>query len=212
MTESRQSGGDIAADFQRWLLRSGARGVSRELGGHLRSAFGRGGEARDVWQNATAPPREAPECAWCPVCRAARVLRVSGPGLASQVAAASDLLGTMVQDAMSLVESAMAAAREETAAGRPGQEEETAAPSPADAWPSGDAGADWPVGEVGEPWAAAGVDSPGTEPAGEGADGEGEPAREVRATRRRTGGPARGERPGASGSPEGPSREPDDRG
>ncbi|MGE5133283.1 MAG: hypothetical protein ACM32E_10290 [Gemmatimonadota bacterium] len=111
MTEPRGSGPDPIGDFQRWLVRTGARSMSRELGGHIAGAFGLGGKSGDVWQTATAPPPvEAPECAWCPVCRAARLLRVSGPGLASHVAAASDTLASMIQDAATVVESALAAA------------------------------------------------------------------------------------------------------
>jgi hypothetical protein len=110
--QPRQPGTDLIGELQRWLFRSGARGMSRELGGQFRSAFGRGAGSADVWESATAVPHhEAPECAWCPVCRAARRLGESGPGLASHVAAASDALATVVQDAMSVLGSAMAAAR-----------------------------------------------------------------------------------------------------
>ena len=110
--QPRQPGTDLIGDLQRWLVRSGARGVSRELGGQFRSAFGRSAGSGDVWESATAPPHEgAPECAWCPVCRAARRLNESGPGLASHVAAAGDALATVVQDALSAFESAFAAAR-----------------------------------------------------------------------------------------------------
>jgi hypothetical protein len=113
--QPRQPGTDLISDLQRWLVRSGARGVSRELSGQFRSAFGRGTGSGDVWESATAEQHEgAPECAWCPVCRAARRLNESGPGLASHVAAASDVLTTVVQDAMSVFESAMAAARPRT--------------------------------------------------------------------------------------------------
>ncbi|MBO0775267.1 MAG: hypothetical protein J2P34_03055 [Actinobacteria bacterium] len=112
MTQPRESGPDPIGDFQRWLVRSGARGMTRELGGHIAGAFRLGGKPGDVWETATAPPpANAPECAWCPVCRAARLLRVSGPGLASQVASASDTLGTLIQEAASVVESALAAGR-----------------------------------------------------------------------------------------------------
>lgn len=113
--QPRQPGTDLISDLQRWLVRSGARGVSRELSGQFRSAFGRGEGSGDVWESATAEPHVgAPECAWCPVCRAARRLNESGPGLASHVAAASDALATVVQDAMSVFESAVAAARPRT--------------------------------------------------------------------------------------------------
>jgi hypothetical protein len=109
--EPREPGTDVIGEIQRWLVRSGTRGVSRELSGQFRSAFGRGRSA-DVWESATTLPQdEAPECAWCPVCRAARRLNESGPGLASHVAVASDALATVAQGAMSAFEAAMAAAR-----------------------------------------------------------------------------------------------------
>ncbi len=109
--QSKGSTPDPIGDFQRWLLRSGARSVSREVGGHLRSVLGRGEPGRDVWESATSTePQEAPECAWCPVCRAARMLRESGPGVTSQMAAASDALAGLAQDVLSVVESALASA------------------------------------------------------------------------------------------------------
>jgi hypothetical protein len=105
-----RSGPDPIGDFQRWLIRSGARSVTREVSGQLRSALGRGGEPGDVWDRATKPPpEEAPECAWCPLCRAARALRESGPGAGAQVAAAGGALTGLVQEIMSAVESALAA-------------------------------------------------------------------------------------------------------
>jgi hypothetical protein len=109
--QPRGSAPDPIGDFQRWLVRSGARSVSREVGGHLRSVLGRNEPRGDVWESATSPdPQEAPECAWCPVCRAARVLRESGPGVTSQVAAASDAVAGLLQEALSVVESALAGA------------------------------------------------------------------------------------------------------
>lgn len=108
-----QPGSDLIGEFQRWLVRSGARGVSRGVGGQIRTAFGRGGGSADVWESATAMPAdEAPECAWCPVCRAARRMRESGPGFSGQMAAATDALAVVVQDAMSMFESAVAAGRQ----------------------------------------------------------------------------------------------------
>jgi hypothetical protein len=109
--QPRGSAPDLIGDFQRWLVRSGARSVSREVGGHLRSVLGRNEPSGDVWESATSTdPPEAPECAWCPFCRAARVLRESGPGVTSQVAAASDAVARLAQEAMSVVESALAGA------------------------------------------------------------------------------------------------------
>jgi hypothetical protein len=110
--QPRQPGADLIGDIQRWLVRSGARGVSRGVGGQIRSALGRSEGSGDVWERATRLPQdEAPECAWCPVCRAARRLNESGPGLSSQMAAATDAFATVAQDAMSVFEAALAAAR-----------------------------------------------------------------------------------------------------
>lgn len=105
-----RSGADLIGEFQRWIVRSGARSVRREASDQLRSAFGRNDRSPDVWEHATADAgeAEAPECAWCPVCRAARVLRESGPGVTTQVAAASDGLAALIHDALSVVESVLA--------------------------------------------------------------------------------------------------------
>jgi hypothetical protein len=114
-----RSGPDPIGDFQRWLIRTGARSVTREVGGQLRSALGHGDGPADVWERATKPPpEEAPECAWCPLCRAARALRESGPGAGAQVAAAGGALTGLVQEIMSGVESALAASRAAGAAGQ----------------------------------------------------------------------------------------------
>ena len=112
MTEdTRSSGSDPIGDFQRWLMRSSARSLSRELKGQARRTFGGGGSGRDVWETATAEPiaDEAPECAWCPVCRAARRVRMSGPGLASHMAGAGDALLTVAQDTLSAFEATLSA-------------------------------------------------------------------------------------------------------
>jgi hypothetical protein len=125
--DTRSSGSDPIGDFQRWLMRSSARSLSRELKGQARRTFG-GGSGRDVWETATAEPipGEAPECAWCPVCRAARRLRQSGPGLASHVAGAGDALFTVAQDTLSAFEATLSArppeAGRESRAGPPRRE------------------------------------------------------------------------------------------
>ncbi|HEV8274111.1 MAG TPA: hypothetical protein VGQ26_00205 [Streptosporangiaceae bacterium] len=118
-----RSGQDPIGDFQRWLVRSGARSVSREVGGQLRSMIGYRGRSADVWETATMPTDEAPECAWCPVCRAARVLRESGPGVTSQMAAVGDVVTALAQDTMSVFEAALAATGRaaRSAATEPGQ-------------------------------------------------------------------------------------------
>jgi hypothetical protein len=99
--------GDIAANVQRWLIRSGAENMRRGLGDQFRKAFGGGRAAQDdVWNTATteSPPEasdEAPECAWCPVCRTARKIRESGPGLGGGLAGAGDAVAAAVQEALS---------------------------------------------------------------------------------------------------------------
>ena len=80
-----QPGGDPLGDLQRWLLRSGARSITKDLTAPVRRAIGQesSGKRADVWETATTRPlrdEEAPECAWCPVCRAARRLRESRQG------------------------------------------------------------------------------------------------------------------------------------
>ncbi len=75
MTE-RDTGPDPLGDLQRWLMRTGARSVTKEMTGSVRRALGQDRPAADVWDTATNRPEdEAPECAWCPVCRAARRMR-----------------------------------------------------------------------------------------------------------------------------------------
>jgi hypothetical protein len=112
VTDEPRPPADLISEFQRWIFRSGARGMTRGVSGQIRSALGRSQAPGDVWERATTLPQdEAPECAWCPVCRAARRLNESGPGLSSQMAAATDAFATVAQDAMSMFEAAMAAAR-----------------------------------------------------------------------------------------------------
>ena len=103
--------GDLIGDFQRWLLRSGARGMSRELTDQVRAALGKNQSTGDVWETATTEPvpADAPECAWCPLCRAARIVREAKPGRDKRVAAVGDALTNVVQDAVSVLEAALAA-------------------------------------------------------------------------------------------------------
>jgi hypothetical protein len=114
----RDGGGDPLGDFQRWLMKAGARSVTRDLTGRVRGgvrgAIGGDRPKADVWDTATSLPLdEAPECAWCPVCRAARRMRENrqgtgpGSGLSSQLAGAGDALAAVVQEAYSAFESAM---------------------------------------------------------------------------------------------------------
>ena len=118
--DTRSSGSDPIGDFQRWLMRSSARSLGRELKGQARRTLG-GGSGRDVWEAATEEPiaGEAPECAWCPVCRAARRFRQSGPGLASHVAGAGDALLTAAQDTLAAFEATLSAHPPEAGRERP---------------------------------------------------------------------------------------------
>ncbi len=203
--EPSRSGQDPIGDFQRWLVRSGARSVSREVGDQIRSMLGLGGGPADVWSRATAPPAdEAPECAWCPFCRAARVLRESGPGVSSQMAAAGEAVGVLARDAMSVVESALGATGRAARAGT-GQapsstiwadvtaEAGETAPEPGEAVPE-------PEDAVPDP----GTVTPGAEDAApEPGEAVPEPGEAV---------PDPGEEPESAGPPGGPPHGPDDRG
>jgi hypothetical protein len=109
--DSRQQGSDPVGDFQRWLMRSGARGLGREVRGNIRKTFGYGDAGRDdVWESATNEPEspEPPECEWCPLCRAARKMRDSGPGLGSHLSSAGDIFASVVQDAVNAFEAVIA--------------------------------------------------------------------------------------------------------
>src|SRR6266851_5148677 len=110
--DSGQQGSDPLGDFQRWLMRSGARGFTREVRDNLRKTFGYGDAGRDdVWESATNEPPggEAPECEWCPLCRAARKFKGAGPGLGSHLSSAGDIFATVIQDAVDAFDSALAA-------------------------------------------------------------------------------------------------------
>ena len=92
---------DPIADFQRWLMRAGARSMANQVADQVRRTMGQ--ERRysgDVWDTATnePPPNEPPECQWCPVCQAARAARLSGPGLGARIADAGGVLASVAQD------------------------------------------------------------------------------------------------------------------
>jgi hypothetical protein len=111
---SEQPGSDPFGDFQRWLMKAGARSITRDVTDRVKSTMG-GGKAKaytDVWDEATTtdPTDEPPECQWCPICRAARRARDSGgssTGLGDQIAGAADALAGLTRDAFSLFETAM---------------------------------------------------------------------------------------------------------
>jgi hypothetical protein len=108
-------GADMLSEFQRWLIRSSARSMRREIGGQVRKTLGGArAEKTDVWDTATTeiPPEvgEAPECQWCPICRAARQLRDSGPGVSGHLAGAGNVVASAVQDAINALDTMLAKA------------------------------------------------------------------------------------------------------
>ena len=106
-TNNGQSrGSDPVADFQRWLMKAGARSMANQVADQVKRTLG--AERRssgDVWDTATNEP---PECQWCPVCQAARAARTAGSGgLGAQLASAGGALASVVQDAFSAFEQVM---------------------------------------------------------------------------------------------------------
>ena len=110
-------------DLEQRLIRAGARGIGQQLAGQVGRTFGRHDDSGhgDVWDVAThedvRAADEPPECAWCPLCRAIRLSRQSGPGLAGHVSGAADALATAAQDALSVLDEILA----RSAAPRDGQ-------------------------------------------------------------------------------------------
>jgi hypothetical protein len=107
--QQSDSGPDLLGDLQRWLIRSSAKNMRRELEDQVRRTIGGQRQPRaDVWDVATTeiPPEvgEAPECQWCPICRAARRMR-DRPGLAGQLSGAGEAVATAVQDAIGALDS-----------------------------------------------------------------------------------------------------------
>jgi hypothetical protein len=104
-------GNDPLADFQRWLMRAGARSMANQVADQVRRTVGQERRARgDVWDTVTnePPPEESPECQWCPICQAARAARMSGSGgLMSSLADVGGALASMAQDAFSAFEQSM---------------------------------------------------------------------------------------------------------
>jgi hypothetical protein len=120
--ESRRAN-DPLADFQRWLMRAGARSMANQVADQVRRTIGQERRDRgDVWDTATTelPPDEPPECQWCPVCQAARAARLSGPGLRSSVADVGGALASMAQDAFSAFEQIMKTQEQNRSAERTG--------------------------------------------------------------------------------------------
>jgi hypothetical protein len=114
---SNEPGSDPVAELQRRLMRAGARGLGREVADKVRNTLGNNSKA-DVWDTATGEqPGEAPECAWCPICRAARMLRDGGPGLGSHLADVGDTLAGFAQEAVAVFESAVKAQQQAQGSG-----------------------------------------------------------------------------------------------
>src|SRR5215469_1901264 len=146
-SRSRQGGpgGEMLNDFQRWVIRSSAKNMRREIGGQVRRTFGAGRkEPGDVWETATTeiPPEvgEAPECQWCPICRAARAMRESGPGLSGHLSTAGDVVASAVHEAFKAFESVV-----DRGTGQPGS-----SAAPPDQWAAGSD--DWAAAR--DDWAA----------------------------------------------------------
>jgi hypothetical protein len=123
-TDRQDRGVDLFGDLQRWFIRQSAKNMRNQIGGQVRRTLGGGREHSDVWDTATneIPPEvgESPECQWCPICRAARRMRDSGPGIGNQLSGASDVVASAVQDAISALDSLLnkggsGAGRESTA-------------------------------------------------------------------------------------------------
>jgi hypothetical protein len=137
---------DVLSDFQRWLLRNSAKTMRKEITGQVRRTFSGGGsrnDAGDVWDTATTEiplgVGEAPECQWCPICRAARRMRDSGPSIGDHLSTAGDAVAAAVQDALGAVDSVLS---------RTGGQ---AKPPPPDPWAAD--GEDWQAAR--DSWAAA---------------------------------------------------------
>jgi hypothetical protein len=69
-----ENNGDPVGDFQRWLMKQGAKGMAKQVADKVRTTVGVAPDPKaDVWETATTEPlgEEPPECKWCPICRAA---------------------------------------------------------------------------------------------------------------------------------------------
>ncbi len=121
---SQPNRSDPVADFQRWLMKAGAKSMANQVADQVKRTLGQ--ERRtsgDVWDTATteSPPNEPPECQWCPVCQAARAARLgSQGGLSARLADAGGVLASVVQDAFSAFEQVMKNQEQNRTAERPG--------------------------------------------------------------------------------------------
>src|SRR5579859_3555103 len=116
---STEPGSDPIGDFQRWLMKAGAKSIGRDVAGRVKTTLGGGSSGKSkvvVWETATTedPVEEPPECQWCPICRAARRYRDSGGSdgtLGGQFAGVSDTLVGLTRDAFGLFDSAVRASQ-----------------------------------------------------------------------------------------------------
>ena len=104
----------MASEIQRWLIRSSARNMRDELGDQVKKAFrGSGGHAADAWATATTESPDAanepPECSWCPLCRAARLIAHARTGADSRggprLSDAADMMTGAIRDALAGLDS-----------------------------------------------------------------------------------------------------------
>jgi hypothetical protein len=106
-------GSDPVADFQRWMMKAGARSMANQVADQVKRTLGAERRASgDVWDTATneAPPTESPECQWCPICQAARAARTGGTsGLSARLADAGGALAGVVEGAFSAFEQVLKA-------------------------------------------------------------------------------------------------------
>ncbi|MGD0373016.1 MAG: hypothetical protein ABSB01_00315 [Streptosporangiaceae bacterium] len=110
--------------------------MRREFSEQVRRTVGGGSRDKpgDIWETATTEPppdesMDAPECAWCPVCRAARRIRESGPGLGSQLAGAGDVVASAVQEALAAFDAVLSAGSGSPAAKRGTPDASSAGPA-----------------------------------------------------------------------------------
>ena len=117
-------GNDPVADFQRWLMKAGARSMANQVADQVKRTLGaERRDSGDVWDTATneLPPNEPPECQWCPVCQAARAARTGGAGgLGARLADAGGMLASVVGDAFSAFEQVMKTQEQNKATERSG--------------------------------------------------------------------------------------------